>query len=316
MGMLGGLIGAGLGALGGLFGGGGNRNATTNTSSSYSGTQYATPYGPAQPIYDAYIQQLLNAARTPLQYYPGQGYVGPSEATQQGQSLQLGSVPYYTGGAQLAQQGVPLYGQGAGMMMQGTNPMMQGAGMMGGAAGQQAGILGTSGQNFGQLSTAADVANNPWVQGQLGANAQQVGQQLRESWLPAIQQGAAGGRAMGSSRQGIAQGQGIERAAQQLANTNAATMLGAYGQGLGAQQYALGQTGAMLGAQTAPAQTMFEGGQMMGAAGQQAAAAGGLYGQGAAQMGQAGNLQQRARARPMALAAAGKCLMALSCLRS
>lgn len=284
---------AALGAAAGLAGR--NKNKTTTTSS-YGwdvGTRYATPYGPAQGIYNKYIKQLFLASQRPLQYYPKQGYVGPSDATKQAWGLQLGAVPYYTGGAQMASQGVPLYGQGAGMMMQGTNPMMLGAGMMGGAAGQQAGILGTSGQNFGQLSTAADVANNPWVQGQLGANAQQVGQQLRESWLPAIQQGAAGGRAMGSSRQGIAQGQGIERAAQQLANTNAATMLGAYGQGLGAQQYALGQTGAMLGAQTAPAQTMFEGGQMMGAAGQQAAAAGGLYGQGAAQMGQAGNLQQQ-----------------------
>lgn len=288
------IIAAGIGAAAGLAGRNKNKNLTTYDSKEYSGTQYASPYLPAMGIYDNYNQLLWHASQAPLQYYTGQGYVGPSDATQRAWGLQQGAIPYYTGGARMASRGVPLYGQGAGMMMQGTRPMMQGAGMMGGAARSQAGILGTSGQNFGQLSTAADVANNPWVQGQLGANAQQVGQQLRESWLPAIQQGAAGGRAMGSSRQGIAQGQGIERTAQQLANTNAATMLNAYGQGLGAQQYALGQTGAMMEAQKAPAQTLFQGGQMMGAAGQQAAAAGGLYGQGAAQLGQAGNLQQQA----------------------
>ena len=57
---------------------------------------------------------------------------------------------------------------------------------------------------------------------------------------------------LGSSRHGMMQGKAIGDTMAGLANTNASTMLNAYGQGLGAQQGALGQTGQMLGNLQAP----------------------------------------------------------------
>lgn len=293
------LIGAALGAASGFFGSKSSQPKNIQSSSTSSGntSSYAQPWQQAKPLYDQYTAMLGQIANKTPQYFQSPTFagnvIGPSQATQQSWGLGQGAIGNYGAGANQAMQGVPLYGQGAGMMMQGTNPMMQGAGMMGGAAQNQQGILGTSGQNFNQLSNAADVANNPWVQGQLAANQQNVTQALKEQWLPQIQQQTVGGNAMGSSRQGVAQAQGMERAAQQLANTNASTMLNAYGQGLGAQQAALGLTPAMLEAQKAPGMTQFQGGQMMGQAGQQAVNAGQAYGLGAQQAGLAGNLQMQ-----------------------
>lgn len=293
------LIGAGIGAISGLMGSGSDqpKQITQTTNSSTNSSAQAQPWAQAQPTYDAYTGLLNSIATTPLQYFQSPTFannvVPASAATQQGWNTALGAVPYYTSGATQAMQGVPYYGQGANMMMQGTNPMMQGANMMGGAALSQTGMLGTANQNYGQLSNAADVANNPNVQNQLAANQQQVTQALNEQWLPEVQQQAVAGNAVGSSRQGIAQSQSIERAAQELANANANTMLTAYGQGLSAQQAALGMTPAMLQAQTAPAMTQYQGGQMMGGAGQQAVQAGQAYGAGAQQAGQAGNLQMQ-----------------------
>ena len=129
------------------------------------------------------------------------------------------------------------------------------------AANAMQGTLGTAGGNYNFLSNAADVANNPYVQGQLASNRDQIMTSLQRDVLPALQQQGVGVNALGSDRFGIAQGLATSEATRNLANTNASTMLNAYGQGLGAQQSALGQTGNMLANMLAPAQTYLGAGQ-------------------------------------------------------
>jgi len=84
---------------------------------------------------------------------------------------------------------------------------------------------------------------------------------LQRDMLPALQSQAVGSNALGSDRLGVAQGLATSEASRNLANTNASTMLNAYGQGLGAQQNALGQTGNMLSNMLAPSQTYLGAGQ-------------------------------------------------------
>ena len=242
-----------------------NTSGTQNTTQSQQGTSTTGPWGPIS----GYLQQLagdvsgMGNRSTP--YFPGQGYVSPSSATQQGVNMGMSAMPYYQGAASQAAGASPTFNTSANMAM--------------GAIPTQQGINNVSLGNYGFLSNAADVANNPYVQGQLGANQRQVTQALNEQWLPQINSGAQEVNALGSTRHGVAQAQGIERAANQLANTNASTMLGAYGQGLTAQQNALGQTGNVLANQLAPAQAA-------GYAGQQQLAGAGAQGQAAGYLGQ------------------------------
>lgn len=204
------------GVLGGLAGGmfgGGDQTVNTQNVGSY------IPSEAEAPMYGWLSQMMQNMMQTPQPYFPGQGYVGPSQPTQQG-----------------------------------VNAMMMGAGLMPQFLQQASG-------NLGFLSNAADVANNPYVQDQLAANEQAVTQALQERWLPGVNEQAMSVGAMGSSRHGIREAQAMERAAQQLANQNASTMLNAYGQGLGAQQFALGQTGNMLQNLLAPGMAQMAAGQ-------------------------------------------------------
>jgi len=129
------------------------------------------------------------------------------------------------------------------------------------AANNQNSALKTATQNYNFLSTAADVANNPYVQGQIKANERSVLDTLYENALPRLQSGAVGVNNLGSSRLGLAQGQAIGDTSKELANTNAAYLSNAYGQGLSAQQYALGNTGALNEAYKQPAETMLQAGQ-------------------------------------------------------
>ena len=117
--------------------------------------------------------------------------------------------------------------------------------------------------NYGFLSNAADVANNPYVQGMLGVNRERTNQALTEDWLPAISNQAQQVNALGSGRAGLAQAQGIERASTQLSQANRELMNQAYGQGLGAQQFALGQTGALNDAFAQPGQTRVAAGNLV-----------------------------------------------------
>lgn len=84
-----------------------------------------------------------------------------------------------------------------------------------------------------------DAANNPYVQNMMQSNAFNLNRNLSENLLPAIQSGAVASGQMGGSRQGVAQGLAMRGTQDALANANAQTMMGAYGQGLTAQGRAL-----------------------------------------------------------------------------
>ena len=166
--------------------------------------------------------------------------------------------------------------------------MMQGAAMSG--YGALPGMMGVNQQalnNYGMLSNAADVANNPYVQGQLAANQRSALGGLAAA-MPAVNQGAQGVNQLGSSRHGMMQGKAIGDTMAGLANTNASTMLNAYGQGLGAQQTALGQTGQMLGNLQAPTNWMGQLGQMYGQGAQMQGQGANALAQGGSMLGQAG----------------------------
>jgi hypothetical protein len=120
------------------------------------------------------------------------------------------------------------------------------------AAGTMGTLANTGTQNYNFLSSAADVANNPYVQGMMRTNNQQAMQSLTRQMLPALQNAGIGGGGLGSSRLGLAQGQAIGDTQTALQNANNALMLGAYQQGLGAQQSALSGLGALQQAQLAP----------------------------------------------------------------
>ena len=129
------------------------------------------------------------------------------------------------------------------------------------AAANQAQAAQTAQNNYGFLSNAADVANNPYVQAQLAQNASNVTDQLTNQWLPQVNSGAQQVNALGSSRQGLMQGQAVGDAAKALANANANTQMNAYNSGLAAQQNALGSLGSLQTGIANPANTMLGAGQ-------------------------------------------------------
>lgn len=263
---------AAVGTVGSLVlnSGGGNSPTTTTQSSGSTSTQGSyVPNAAEDPIYGFMLGNTAQLMQQPQPYFPGQTYVSPSGPTQQGVNMAMSGLPYYGQGAEAMAGASPYYQQAAGYGQMSIPAMLQ--------------MLGTMGGNYNFLSSAADVANNPYVQDQLAANKQQVTQALTEEWLPAVNQGAQAVNAMGSSRQGIAQAQATERAAQQLANANASTMLNAYGQGLGAQTSALGQTGNMLQNLMAPGMAQAWSGDQMKNAGGALGQAGALTGAGSQQ---------------------------------
>jgi len=215
-------------------------NSNQSTANSNQSQSSFVPNPAASPLYGYLAGIGQQMGQTPTPYFPGMGYVGPSSATQAGVNTGMQAMDQYSQGAQAAQNAVP--------WMQGLNVASLG--------------------NYGFLSNAADVANNPYVQGQLGVNQQQVNKNLYENLIPQVNSGAQQVNALGSSRQGLMQGRAIGDTSQALANANASTMLNAYGQGLGAQQYALGQTGQMLQNQLAPANAYGQAGDMLNQAGQ------------------------------------------------
>jgi hypothetical protein len=241
---------------------------TPQTSASSNESQSSfVPNPMANPLYE-YIGGLAQQmGATPTPYFPGQTYVGPSAPTQLGTALEMGMVPFglqaaqrVYGGADASQGGYGaangLFGQAAGMAPGVSNAFNNAAGAYGMGAGAQAGMLPGANSNFAFLSNAANVAENPYVNAQADAMTRRLNQNFREQLLPSINQGANQVNALGSSRHALAQAQGSERTQEQLARGLADLYGGAYQSGLGAQQTALGQTGAMLRNQLAPADAL------------------------------------------------------------
>jgi len=102
-------------------------------------------------------------------------------------------------------------------------------GMLSQANNMMPSIEGYQGGLQGYMNAPLNITNDPAVQNMMDANRQQVTQALTEDWLPSISGDAAMAGQYGGSRQGIAEGQALGRAADALANANAQTALGAYG---------------------------------------------------------------------------------------
>jgi hypothetical protein len=243
----------------------GTSSGVSNTIGSGSGKSWVNPYGQAGDILNWLGTNILGQANTPSEFYPGQTYAGPSDATKRSWEMGTGQVmDQYQGANQGYQNASAAYSPAANSFNNAAGAFDTSAGAYGAAgqgyqnvapaygnaanavgasAGAQAGAANTALGNYNFLSGAADVANNPYVQGQIGANERSVMKNFMETALPKINQGAQQVNALGSSRQGMLQGQAMGDAAEALANTNASTMLNAYGQGLNAQQGALGQLG-------------------------------------------------------------------------
>jgi hypothetical protein len=159
---------------------------------------------------------------------------------------------------------LPMYGWMAGLgqnMMQQPVPFFPGqtyvgpSGLTQQGVDAQKGMLGQAAGNYGFLSGAADVANNPYVQNMMAQNAQGAQDMLGQA-LARQQQQSIGVNNLGSSRQGLMQGTLAAEAQKNLLAQNAATQMGAYQAGLGAQQSALGQTGNLMQSMLAPGQTV------------------------------------------------------------
>jgi len=250
-------VGAGLGALAGLAGRdsdktvGQSSRGSRSSSSQSQGSWSPHPY--AHPFYGFGAEQGGYLTQNPVPFFPGQTYVGPSAPTQLGVAAQMQASQMGLEGAQNA------YGQaGASQPYYGL-----GAQLLGRGAGAQANAAGTALGNYNFLSGAADVANNPYVQNQLRANERSVQKNLLESVIPQIEGRSAASGMLGSSADALRQGQALGDAAEALANTNASTMLNAYGQGLGAQQQALGSLSGLQQGFAAPGTTLGSAGTMV-----------------------------------------------------
>lgn len=117
----------------------------------------------------------------------------------------------------------------------GQNTVLQGA--------QTQTALGGSGAAATQRwldPSALDVNNNPAVQGMLDANRRSVADQLMQTALPGVRDAAVATGNFGSSRQGIAEGVAVGKAANALADANSRTLSAAYDTNVQSQLKALG----------------------------------------------------------------------------
>lgn len=98
-----------------------------------------------------------------------------------------------------------------------------------------------------QSLSAPDVANNPYVQGMIGANERSLNRNFQEM-MPGIDATMLGvNERLGGSGQGVAQGVAARGTQEALANANAGMMMDAYGQGLDQQKFAMGAAPGMAG---------------------------------------------------------------------
>lgn len=281
----------------------GPKNITSNSSS--SGASQWTPYSGTQDAYGYALGNATQMGMSPVPFFPGATYTGPSQMTQQGLNMmgdgrymnaineaarqQGQAVPYYNMAATRARQADPYYREAAKLGGQAIPFFQDAAGMYRDASGLQEkaaqeyqnaipmlkDIQGTAMGNYNFLSNAADVANNPYVQDMLKLNSENVNQALTESWLPALGKGAMQVNAMGNDRLGIAQGLTGQRAGQELSQANRQMLMDSYNTGVGAQTNALGMTGAMQQGALAPGSAyglaggaLGQGGNFLGLGGQ------------------------------------------------
>jgi hypothetical protein len=102
-----------------------------------------------------------------------------------------------------------------------------------GVAKSQAGV-GQTGLDYLKFAQGQglDVANNPYVQGQIQAATQPIMDQLRNDILPSIRTSGVSSAGAGGSRNQLAQGNAISQSAEAAMRTAAGIQGDAYGQGL------------------------------------------------------------------------------------
>jgi len=170
----------------------------------------------------------------PLQPYiatdPG-GYVPQAGA------LYASGSPMSSGLTDLERQGITSQMQGA----QGAAGQLQGDVL----AAQQFGLGGSLTADYEKAIReglgAADVGNNPYVQGMMDTNSRNLNQNLQENVLPSLRRGYAGSGQYGSSRQAIAEGLAARGTQEAIGDQNSNILLNSYNQGINARGQTLGQ---------------------------------------------------------------------------
>lgn len=102
-----------------------------------------------------------------------------------------------------------------------------------------------------------DAASNPHLQSYIQAAVRPITESFLEDTLPGIRSGAVASGQYGGSRQAIAEGIASGRTSRAIGDTSAAIASQGYGQGLQAQQSALGMTDMISDVQLDPSRALF-----------------------------------------------------------
>lgn len=213
----------------GLFGG--SQTTTTNEKFDTGPSSFQRPY----------LDQSFNAAQDAFKrqqgsaYYQGNTYAGMSDEAKQ------------------ALNGLRDFASGTGMNTATTLSNIGSS--LAGNAGRASQYIDRFAQMAGEdpqqrvLDAAGRYADNPYIQGQIDANARDVTRNLREDILPNIDRAASAGGNINSSRAGIASGIAQRGAADRIADISASIRGDAWSQGLDrAQRDRESQMSAMRGA--------------------------------------------------------------------
>ncbi len=113
-------IGAGIGLFGGAAGADTRRQVPNSEAGATSSNNVSSMIPPEQlnDIF-GYLSGTGNQmGRTPVPYFPGQTYIGPSSATQAGINMGMGSLPWYQQASGAMGNAAGLYGQQSGYYQQ------------------------------------------------------------------------------------------------------------------------------------------------------------------------------------------------------
>ncbi|MCP4089616.1 MAG: hypothetical protein GY746_07465 [Gammaproteobacteria bacterium] len=150
----------------------------------------------------------------------------------------------FTGAESAADNPMQFYG---GQTYANMDPMQR-AGMDAQLAYANSGMgnqIGAAQQAHMGALNAPDVANNPYINAQADTITGRLNRNFNEELMPGIQQGAIGAGQTGSSRQGVAEGIAARGTQEALGDSLSNLYGNAYGQGLQAQQGAMGMAGQM-----------------------------------------------------------------------
>lgn len=187
----------------------------------------------------------------------GGGGSGNAKVTTKPPGFQIPYIKSVLGEAQnLYNQPGPQYFPGE--TVAGLNPNIQGSlnYLSGAAAPAQAQTAGASQQALGTAYASANPLMNPFFAQTAQAIIDPATQQMMRSILPQIDSGAVLAGQVGSSRQGVAQGNAINDYSRNILNALAQFGTSAYGQGLDTLSRGLAVAPQIQGMQAVPGQTL------------------------------------------------------------